>query len=189
MRRARRLLLIAPLVSCANANGPSSSAASPAPASTDSARAAFDSPSHLSPDPRGPGDYYRGGGGASVPVDPAPIEAVLRTHVAELRQRCWLAVDAGGATTASETVHLTIDGRGLVTNAAADGDNDVVGVCLAREMRGWAFPARGSATAQVDVPIRFVDDAKLLRNADGGATEPYRVLKDPNLNDQKLRPY
>ncbi len=84
------------------------------------------------------------------------MEAVVRQHKAGMTRTCWVNIGGGGASSASEMVHLTIDGTGHVSSAHAEGNNGQVGTCLEREMKGWVFPASGASTA-VDLPFKFVN--------------------------------
>jgi hypothetical protein len=84
------------------------------------------------------------------------MEVVQRQHKAAMTRTCWVNIGGGGASSASEMVHLTIDGAGHVSSAHAEGNNSQVGACIEREMRSWVFPASGAQT-QVDMPFKFVN--------------------------------
>jgi hypothetical protein len=154
-------LICAVLVGCARgADSPPSDAG---------ARDDFDSPSRFIPDPRGPLPPYHLAPGRPAPATPpsppaqglssVEIETVVRNHKAALTRRCWVNVvsidGGGGAQETRETLHVTIDGTGHVSNASAEGDNAPVGTCLEREIKLWDFPPNESPTS-VDLPFKFV---------------------------------
>ena len=84
------------------------------------------------------------------------MEAVMRTHALDVKRICWAGLPAGGASSAAETVHVTIDGTGHVAKAWAEGTSEPVGTCLAREVSSWVFPATGVTTGPVVFPFKFV---------------------------------
>ena len=84
------------------------------------------------------------------------MESVMRMHSMDAKRICWTSVTGGGASSAAETIHVTIDGTGHVAKAWAQGTNEPVGTCLAREISGWVFPATGVTTGPVDFPFKFV---------------------------------
>jgi hypothetical protein len=77
-------------------------------------------------------------------------------HKPGVTRTCWTNIGGGGASSASETVHMVIDGTGHVSSVHAEGTNGQVGTCMEREMKNWIFPASG-ATTTVDLPFKFVN--------------------------------
>jgi hypothetical protein len=76
-------------------------------------------------------------------------------HSSGVKRVCWERIGGGGATSAIETVHVSIDGSGHVSSAQADGNNTTVGNCLEKEIRGWSFPPSGGTT-EVNLPFKFL---------------------------------
>jgi predicted Zn finger-like uncharacterized protein len=103
-----------------------------------------------------------------APTGPAPtgpsgsslsqgqLETVVKMHKPGVTRTCWTNIGGGGSSSASEMVHMVIDGTGHVTSAHAEGSNAQVGTCMEREMRNWIFPASGASTS-VDLPFKFVN--------------------------------
>ncbi len=92
------------------------------------------------------------GGGVSLTAD--QIEPVVRSHSVGVRRTCW---ERGGSvvSSANETLTLTINGSGRVSNASSSGNDPITGTCLEKETRTWQFPATG-ATSTVAIPFHFV---------------------------------
>jgi hypothetical protein len=80
------------------------------------------------------------------------MESVMRAHSMAVKRVCG-GIGGGDA---KETVHVTIDGSGHVTKAAAEGTNGAVGTCLEHEIRNWTFPPTGGSPQQVDLPFKFI---------------------------------
>jgi predicted Zn finger-like uncharacterized protein len=103
-----------------------------------------------------------------APTGPAPtgpsgsslsqgqLETVVKMHKPGVTRTCWTNIGGGGASSASEMVHMVIDGTGHVSSTHAEGTNAQVGTCMEREMRNWIFPASGASTS-VDLPFKFVN--------------------------------
>jgi hypothetical protein len=82
------------------------------------------------------------------------VEEVVRSHEAEAKMDCWEATSGGGATTASVNVRVQIEWSGAVSGVKVEGDNVVVGTCLAQKIKDWVFPPSADTTV-LDVPFKF----------------------------------
>ena len=102
----------------------------------------------------GPGAGPSTGGSGGGQLTASEIEGEVNRHKIAVRRTCFerLGSSAGAA---NEVVHVSIGGDGHVSSASAEGNNGVVGTCLEKEIRNWAFPPRGSTT-KVDLPFHFV---------------------------------
>jgi hypothetical protein len=86
-------------------------------------------------------------------LTPDQIEAVVRSHSADVKRACWEAYD-GGTSAAVETVQIAVDESGHVSSAHAEGNNAWVGRCLERELKRWVFPRSGGTTT-INLPYKF----------------------------------
>jgi predicted Zn finger-like uncharacterized protein len=131
---------------------PSARGPKPAPAAKQDNVPAL--PGGLLPGP-GPGPDVapapKTGGGS---ISQGQLEATINGRKAAVKRVCFDRLGAG-AGNANETVRITIDGSGHVTNVSADGNNGTVGRCLEKEIGRWPFPASGGTT-EVSVPFHFV---------------------------------
>jgi hypothetical protein len=97
----------------------------------------------------GPGTSSGGG------LDTAAVQNVVAMRKRGVTKKCWEVGNSDQKSSANVTVTVTVAPNGSVSDASATGDDPTIANCVAREVKGWTFPAPGSTTT-VNIPFHFV---------------------------------
>ena len=102
-------------------------------------------------DPGSGGDAPKAAGQG---VSGAQVSQVVGLHQVALRRTCWER-NPSQKTAVNVSVTFTVAGDGTVQGVSASGDEPSIAQCIANDIRGWHFPATGTAQP-VNVPFHFV---------------------------------
>jgi predicted Zn finger-like uncharacterized protein len=159
-------LAIAPPSASPDPSGAPSAKVASKPSTGGAVAAAAPSATHTGADlknllgggPSGPSDSPGGGGGGggsgSSGLDSKAVENVVAARRSGIKRKCWDTGNNDQKPSANVQVAVTVAPGGSVSNAVATGDEPVA-TCIAREVKGWSFPAPGSQTT-VNIPFHFV---------------------------------
>jgi hypothetical protein len=92
-------------------------------------------------------------------LDSDAVQRVIAAHRAGIKRTCWERPDREKRPAqVNVTVTLTVGTGGVVTQSAAQGDDQVIAKCIESQARRWTFPPPPLTPTTVNIPFKFVQE-------------------------------